>query len=242
MIRWVRRRLYRGKHWQQRGSVVLPFLVVLLFGILASLTQTTPQVVPVKFPGINKLEAEGLIQKRQQEVADRAALASRSQARAKPPTAPSMGSLIPRTPQGNQVAFWPKPSQMNNARTIVQVAREMKLPYRAMTIAIATALQESHLNNYGHLGARNDHDSLGLFQQRPSAGWGTPAQVTNPRYAATVFYKSLLKVPGWQNMPLTVAAQRVQVSAFPFAYAKWEAMAGHVVRGAYGVGPYAGIK
>ena len=77
-------------------------------------------------------------------------------------------------------------------------------------VAVATAMQESGLRNLGHLGDRNDHDSLGLFQLRPSQGWGTPAQALNPTYAATAFYVTLLRVPGWESMPLTEAAQAVQ--------------------------------
>jgi hypothetical protein len=84
-------------------------------------------------------------------------------------------------------------------------------------------MQESGLRNLGDLGVANDHDSLGLFQQRPSQGWGTPAQVMDPAYAARKFYDKLLTIPGWQQLPLTEAAQRVQVSAYPDAYAKHEA-------------------
>jgi cell wall-associated NlpC family hydrolase len=83
-------------------------------------------------------------------------------------------------------------------------------------------MQESHLENLGDLGARNDHDSLGLFQQRPSQGWGTPAQILDPKYASSKFYTKLLTVKDWQGLPLTVAAQAVQRSAYPDAYAKWE--------------------
>jgi hypothetical protein len=153
----------------------------------------------------------------------------------------SATDLIPRTPQGRQSSFWPNPQQVAHARTIVRVGRELGLPPRAAVIAVATALQESHLNNYGHLGTRNDHDSLGLFQQRPSTGWGTPQQVTTPRYAASRFYRKLMRVRNWQHRPLTEVAQAVQVSAFPRAYAKWEAMAAHLVRAAHGAGPYAHI-
>ena len=71
-------------------------------------------------------------------------------------------------------------------------------------------MQESKLYNLGHLGAKNDHDSLGLFQQRPSMGWGTAAQINDPVYAATAFYLALKRVPGWESMAVTVAAQRVQ--------------------------------
>jgi hypothetical protein len=158
-----------------------------------------------------------------------------------PAGAPALGTLIPRTPQGRQSSFQPNPQQVAHARTIVQVGRELGLPPRAAVIALATALQESHLNNYGHLGKRNDHDSLGLFQQRPSTGWGTPQQVTNPRHAATRFYRKLMRIRDWQHRPLTEVAQAVQVSAFPRAYAKWESMAAHLVRAAHGAGPYAAI-
>jgi murein DD-endopeptidase MepM/ murein hydrolase activator NlpD len=96
-------------------------------------------------------------------------------------------------------------------------------------IAVATALQESWLRNLGNLGANNDHDSLGLFQQRPSAGWGTPAQVMDPEYAARKFYEKLLQINSWDTLPLTVAAQDVQISAYPDAYAKHEPMATTIV-------------
>jgi hypothetical protein len=112
--------------------------------------------------------------------------------------------------------------QRGNAYTIVHVGLDRGVPYRGLVIALMTAMQESSLNNYGYLGDRNDHDSQGLFQQRPSMGWGTVAQVTDPVYAANKFYDVLLNVRNWQNMQLTLAAQAVQVSAYPYAYAKWE--------------------
>lgn len=110
------------------------------------------------------------------------------------------------------------PAQLGNARVIYDVAASMGLPRRAAVIAEATAMQESHLVNL----SSGTSDSLGLFQQRPSMGWGTPAQVMQPVYAASRFYAALVKVPGWQSLPLTVAAQDVQHSAYPGAYAKWE--------------------
>ncbi len=120
-------------------------------------------------------------------------------------------------------------SQVSNAARIVAVGRDLKLPSRAWVIAVATSIQESTLNNLGHLGDENDHDSLGLFQQRPSAGWGTPAQVRIPEYAAKKFYNKLVDVKGWLGMTLTKAAQKVQRSAFPGAYAKWEKSAEKLV-------------
>jgi hypothetical protein len=113
-------------------------------------------------------------------------------------------------------------TQRENATTIVQVGVVLGVPERGEIVALATAMQESQLYNLGDLGANNDHDSLGLFQQRPSMGWGTPAQVTDPVYAATAFYLGLQRIPGWESMAVTVAAQSVQRSAFPDAYAKWE--------------------
>jgi hypothetical protein len=120
--------------------------------------------------------------------------------------------------------------QRKNAATIIQVGVALAIPERGQVIALATAMQESRLYNLGHLGANNDHDSLGLFQQRPSMGWGTAAQVTDPVFAATAFYLALKRVPGWQSMAVTVAAQRVQRSAFPNAFAQWETDATSLVQ------------
>ncbi|MFC9805333.1 heavy metal transporter [Streptomyces griseoaurantiacus] len=110
------------------------------------------------------------------------------------------------------------PEQAENAATISAVGTSRGLPERAVTIALATALQESGLHNIGH----GDRDSLGLFQQRPSQGWGTRRQIMDPAYAAGAFYDHLVRVPGYARLPLTVAAQRVQRSGFPRAYAKHE--------------------
>src|SRR2546423_3502452 len=117
--------------------------------------------------------------------------------------------------------------QARNAAVIIGVGQRMGIPVRGWVIAVATALQESDLINSG---AATDHDSLGLFQQRPSQGWGTPEQIMNPDYEASKFYEHLLRVPGWQTMPLTDAAQAVQRSAFPDAYAKHEARATDIVK------------
>ena len=111
-----------------------------------------------------------------------------------------------------------EPQQAANATTIAAVAAREGLPDHAVTVAIAAALQESNLYNLDY----GDRDSLGLFQQRPSQGWGTPAQLTTPSYAAAAFYKELTRVPGWATMPVNDAAQRVQRSGAPTAYAKWE--------------------
>ncbi len=121
------------------------------------------------------------------------------------------------------------PEQIKDAAVIINVGSKLKLPPRAWVIAIATAMQESRLTNLRYLGAQNDHDSLGLFQQRPSAGWGTPAQLLDPVYTSTKFYQKLVTVAGWDKMALTEAAQAVQVSAYPDAYAKHEPLATQIV-------------
>ena len=115
--------------------------------------------------------------------------------------------------------------QVRNAAVIVAVGQRMQVPARGQVIAVATAMQESSLLNL----PGGDRDSVGLFQQRPSQGWGMPAQLQDPQDAATKFYTKLLAVPGWQSMPLTQAAQAVQISAYPHAYAKWEPQAVQLV-------------
>lgn len=116
--------------------------------------------------------------------------------------------------------------QVKHAHTIWLVGRSMKMGDRGAVVGIATAMQESTLRNINY----GDRDSLGLFQQRPSMGWGTAKQVTNPRYAARKFFTALKGVHGWKSLPVTVAAQRVQRSAFPQAYAKHERTASGLVQ------------
>ncbi|QDY09484.1 NlpC/P60 family protein [Micromonospora sp. HM134] len=120
--------------------------------------------------------------------------------------------------------------QLDIATTIIDVGQARGMPRRGWIIAVATALQESGLRNLPHLGHHNDHDSIGVFQQRPSQGWGSAAQLADPAYQANAFYHKLLAVPGWETMPLTQAAQAVQISAFPDAYTKWADDASHLVQ------------
>jgi hypothetical protein len=137
--------------------------------------------------------------------------------------------LIPHGVQGAQSKIDLNDEQVGNVKAIIAATKKAGLPERAAVISIATSLQESKLENLGHLGDANDHDSLGLFQQRPSSGWGTPEQITDPEYATLAFEKGLKQVDGWQDMPLTQAAQTVQVSAYPDAYAQWEQQAADLV-------------
>ncbi|MGW1071314.1 hypothetical protein [Streptomyces sp. NPDC002537] len=129
------------------------------------------------------------------------------------------GPGAPRcTVRANGESYSLSPEQAVNAATISAVGSARSLPERAVTIALATAMQESGLRNIHH----GDRDSLGLFQQRPTQGWGTAAQITDPVYSAGKFYDHLVQVPGYSRLPLTVAAQKVQRSGFPQAYAKHE--------------------
>ncbi|WP_374978192.1 LysM peptidoglycan-binding domain-containing protein [Microbacterium trichothecenolyticum] len=122
--------------------------------------------------------------------------------------------------------------QVSNAQLIVRIGRELGVSDRGIAIALGTAMQESSLRNV----TWGDRDSLGLFQQRPSYGWGTPAEVQDAARATRAFFggagdpngsrtRGLLDIPGWEKLTFTQAAQAVQISAYPDAYAKWEASA-----------------
>ncbi|MFM7225795.1 MAG: hypothetical protein ACKO1Y_10310 [Actinomycetota bacterium] len=108
-----------------------------------------------------------------------------------------------------------------NATTIAAVVAREGLPPRALTVALATAYQESNLRNLDY----GDRDSVGLFQQRPSQGWGARADLLRPEYATAAFLRELRRVDGWSQLRVTEAAQAVQRSAGPEAYARWEARA-----------------
>jgi murein DD-endopeptidase MepM/ murein hydrolase activator NlpD len=119
---------------------------------------------------------------------------------------------------GLQPGRWDE-EQLANTAAIITVGHDKGVPQWGWVIAVATAITESGLRNLPHLGQDNDHDSIGLFQQRPSQGWGTPQQLADPAYQAGKFYDALLAVDGWDTMTLSQAAQAVQRSAFPDAYA-----------------------
>ncbi|SCL20435.1 Peptidase family M23 [Micromonospora pallida] len=141
------------------------------------------------------------------------------------PSASSTAASPPRMPSDwPTIGEWDG-EQVANAAAIVTIGTQLGVPDRGWVIAVATAMQESTLRNL----PGGDRDSVGLFQQRPSQGWGTPAQLQDPVYAAGRFYAKLLTIGGWQTMPLTEAAQAVQVSAYPDAYAKWEGPAAELV-------------
>ena len=142
---------------------------------------------------------------------------------------PAQDQLTPVGTSGPQTWMPITPARWDNAKTIVHEAIKKHMGLRAAVIAVATSMQESTLLNLNY----GDSDSLGLFQQRPSCGWGSPSQIEHPAYAAGAFlgarHDYQASNPGWAHQPLWEAAQGVQGSAFPSAYAKWESQAAHLV-------------
>ncbi|RKR85814.1 hypothetical protein BDK92_0023 [Micromonospora pisi] len=183
--------------------------------------------------------------------------ASRNSPRAPIPTTPATPTPTPSvsasvkattkpTPRKPAKPLKPKPvagldqAQMDNAAAIVKVGVRLGIPQRGLIVAIATAMQESNLYNLANpalpdslelpnQGVGYDFDSVGLFQQRTSSGWGTVTDLMRPAYAAEAFFQALLQIPGWQQMSISGAAQAVQVSAFPDAYAQHEDRATTIV-------------
>lgn len=174
-----------------------------------------------------------------------------------PGTSPPSAPLTVDAPSGSTITL--TPAQQATAETIVSVGRQKGVSDRGIIIALMTALQESTLLNYAnravpaslqhpHDKVGSDHDSVNAFQQRPAAGWGSVAELMNPTYAAAAFYggptgpnqgspRGLLDIPGWEGMPLGQAAQRVQISAFPDAYDKWEPTAQQILARTEGSAP-----
>jgi LysM repeat protein len=148
-----------------------------------------------------------------------------------PAAAPAPVAAVQPAATGSSVTPL-SPEMAENAATIVSVGRSLGVPEYGIVIALAAAMQESSLRNIDY----GDRDSLGLFQQRPSTGWGSADQLLTPSHAARLFFggpsnpntgvtRGLLDIRGWQSMSVTAAAQAVQISAYPEAYAKWESSA-----------------
>ena len=136
----------------------------------------------------------------------------------------SYASLEPTGTDGSQQTFSASSDQWANATAIVEAAKDLNLSAYAAVIGVATAMQESSLHN---LTVATNADSLGLFQQRPSMGWGTPSELTDPTYAAKAFLRELPS--DYQNMDLADAAQSVQRSFDGSLYSQWESQAAHMV-------------
>ena len=179
-----------------------------------------------------------------QATSESAATRATPKAAAKSSTGTAAKTTTVTTPKK---ATAPKPvagynqTQMNNAAIIVKAGKALGISEKGQVIAVATAMQESNLYNrasyvvpeslkYAHQGTGADYDSVGLFQQRYTTGWGTVKEIMTPAVSAKKFYQALQRVSGWQSLPVTVAAQTVQGSAFPDAYAKHQGNATAVVK------------
>jgi hypothetical protein len=147
-----------------------------------------------------------------------------------PAPPPLADQLLPVGTDGPQSWMPISGSQLANATTIVQQAEAKQMGLRSAVIAVATAMQESRLQNLDY----GSGDSLGLFQQQPWTGWGTAQQIMNPAFAADAFLTALQQYqatdPGWAAQPLWESAQSVQKSGYPLAYAQWEAQAASLVQ------------
>ncbi|SHG73741.1 C40 family peptidase [Streptoalloteichus hindustanus] len=153
---------------------------------------------------------------------------------AAPLCAPAAGGLVAGGPGGGPMTgthTW-SAEQTSNAHTITAVTSQRGLPRRAAVIAVAVAMQESRLRNLDH----GDRDSVGLFQQRPSTGWGARDQLTDPVHATSLFLDALVRVPDWQRIDLWRAADSVQRSCCPHAYTQWASDAALLV-GRHWTGP-----
>jgi len=195
-----------------------------------ALTPTTPSATPTADPDVTSTPT----------AKPKPTAKPTSTAKARPTTKATPKAKPKPTPKRIVPVSGLDEDQMANAVSIVRAGQEMGVPRRGLVIAVATAMQESNLYNYAsgvlpesqnypHQAIGWDHDSVGLFQQRPSSGWGAVRDLMQPAYATKQFLSALLQIPGWQNMALTDAAQAVQVSAFPWAYAQHEWRAAEVV-------------
>lgn len=147
------------------------------------------------------------------------------------PSEPRAATVLQPVATSGQQNWMPlSGDQQANASTIVQQALAKKMGVRSAVIAVATAMQESRLQNLSY----GDSDSLGLFQQRPSMGWGSAQQILNPQFSADAFLTALQQYqaanPGWAAQPLWASAQGVQKSGVPTAYAQWESQAVQLVQ------------
>ncbi len=241
------------------SSLIFPGQVLKLTGATATTTPTTPAAKPAPAPtasyrvvsgdtvsgiasnhgvsvaaifGANGLGSASIIYPGQSLAIPSPGSAAPQKAAAPQKPAASAPTPVPAS-QASPGTVTPLSGEMAaNALIIVTTGRKLGVSDAGIVIALAAAAQESSLRNVQF----GDRDSLGLFQQRPSQGWGTPAQLLDPVRATTAFFggssnpnpgltTGLLDIPGWSSMSVTAAAQAVQKSAHPDAYAKWETSA-----------------
>ncbi|MET0417230.1 MAG: peptidase M23 [Actinoplanes sp.] len=233
---------------RRRTQVALATGVVCCLG-LAAVAQVRDETAGGS-TRVDPLSSAELAQRAEQQSASRGldrtaapttpATPSASATSADPDTTARARKVVPAKPTDPAPVAGLDEDQMENAEAIVRTGRKMGIPRRGLVIAVATAMQESNLYNvasgvlpesqdYPHQGVGWDHDSVGLFQQRSSSGWGPIGRLMDPEFATRQFLTALEQVPGWQQMRLTDAAQAVQVSAFPEHYQQHEWRATRVV-------------
>ncbi|MGC4773421.1 peptidase M23 [Micromonospora sp. DT44] len=230
---------------RRRAQVALATGVVCCLG-LAAAVQVRDQDAGAQ--SRDKTASVELAERAEQQTASRgldrsaapSATPSASTTPADPDATPRARKVAPAKPTRPAPVVGLDEDQMENAEAIVRAGRKMGIPRRGLVIAVATAMQESNLYNvasgvlpesqdYPHQGVGWDHDSVGLFQQRSSSGWGPVGRLMDPEFATRQFLTALEQVPGWQQMRLTDAAQAVQVSAYPEYYQQHEWRATRVV-------------
>ncbi|MEH0972575.1 peptidase M23 [Micromonospora sp. CPCC 205546] len=228
-----------------RARIALAAGVLCCLGLTA-VAQDARDGSPAAAPAVPVAAPSALAERAEPEAASRNSARVAVSAPASPTRAADPDTTTPAPEKTTRKPVDPAPvagldrAQMKNAEAIVRTGREMGMPRRALVIAVATAMQESNLYNvasgvlpesrrYPHQGIGWDHDSVGLFQQRSSSGWGEVGELMDPEFATRQFLAALAKVPGWQQMRLTDAAQAVQISAYPEHYAKHEWRATKVV-------------
>jgi hypothetical protein len=234
---WEPRRRRRGRRRaRQTGRTV---------SILLVLTAAAGGVVAVNLPG-RTVTTPTAVDSALQPRASTPPAATRGKVRVAPvpsasaPAVTASRTVVPKSTRPPEPVAGLDQTQMNNAAVIVRVAQDLELPRRAMLVAMMTGMQESSLRNLANPtvpgsfdrpneGDGSNFDSLGIFQQRPSQGWGTVAQLMTPRYAAKAFYEKLLTIEDWESRTLGAAAQAVQRSALPDAYDEHEERAARVV-------------
>jgi hypothetical protein len=226
----------RTSEWRPWTSAILLSLAVLTLGIL-SINALSPTVRPTSAaaagapPVLDQARAGGDAVSRD---------FARSPLRTAGPVLPAPAPTPVPGPRRLRPVAGLTQAMMDHAVAIVSVSQDMNLPERAAVVAMVTALQESHLRNLAnstvpaslkqqHEGVERNFDSVGIFQQRPSQGWGTVAELMDPETSARRFYERLVRVPNWEKLGIGAAAQAVQRSAFPTAYDKQQPKAQQIV-------------
>ncbi|HWS33293.1 MAG TPA: hypothetical protein VN408_11180 [Actinoplanes sp.] len=242
---WAPQKRRKGRRRVRGRGPGRTVTMLLAVGVVGSAVGGVIAFGPAELPGTTRVAVDAALQQRSElpEAAARAKPRPTTPASAAPSKsapASSTKSAVKKKPVPPEPVSGLNQTQMNNAAVIVQVGQKLNLPRRAMVVAMMTGMQESSLRNLanptvpGSLdrsneGSGTNFDSLGVFQQRPSQGWGSVAELMNPRYAADAFYDKLVEIDDWEEKDLGEAAQAVQRSGVPDGYDKHEDRAGDIV-------------